>query len=150
MSDLHQGGCQCGAVRYQFRAPLRDIAHCHCSICRRSTGGILVTWITVPLAAFTWLRGEPARFASSPSCERYFCSGCGAHLALFTTLSPRAWISPSPRLTTRSRPPPTGISGPKAGCPGWRSTPGCPKSFKNTSTRSACLSRRRHFVVLHR
>jgi len=90
MSDLHQGGCQCGAVRYQFRAPLRDIAHCHCSICRRSTGGILVTWITVPLAAFTWLRGEPARFASSPSCERYFCAGCGAHLALFTTLSPQS------------------------------------------------------------
>ena len=90
MSDLHQGGCQCGAVRYQFRAPLRDIAHCHCSICRRSTGGILVTWITVPLAAFTWLCGEPARFASSPSCKRYFCSGCGAHLALFTTLSPQS------------------------------------------------------------
>ncbi len=90
MSDLHQGGCQCGAMRYQFRAPLRDIAHCHCSICRRSTGGILVTWITVPLAAFTWQRGEPARFASSPSCERYFCPNCGAHLALFTTLSPNS------------------------------------------------------------
>ncbi|UQY35815.1 GFA family protein [Pseudomonas fulva] len=90
MSDLHQGGCQCGALRYQFRAPLRDIAHCHCSICRRSTGGILVTWITVPLAAFTWLRGEPARFASSPSCERHFCPTCGAHLALFTSLSPHS------------------------------------------------------------
>lgn len=90
MSDLHQGGCQCGAMRYQFRAPLRDIAHCHCSICRRSTGGILVTWITVPLAAFTWQRGEPARFASSPTCERYFCPNCGAHLALFTTLSPNS------------------------------------------------------------
>lgn len=89
MSDLHQGGCQCGALRYQFHAPLRDIAHCHCSVCRRSTGGILVTWITVPLAAFTWLRGEPARFASSPTCERCFCPGCGAHLALFTTLSPQ-------------------------------------------------------------
>ncbi|MDQ7983854.1 GFA family protein [Pseudomonas sp. G34] len=88
MSDLHQGGCQCGALRYQFRAALRDIAHCHCSICRRSTGGTLVTWITVPLAAFAWLRGEPARFASSPTCERYFCPNCGAHLALFTTLSP--------------------------------------------------------------
>lgn len=89
MSDLHQGGCQCGAVRYQFHAPLRDIAHCHCSVCRRSTGGILVTWITVPLAAFTWLRGEPACFASSPTCQRYFCPSCGAHLALFTTLSPQ-------------------------------------------------------------
>ena len=45
MSDLHSGGCQCGALRYQFRAPLRDIAHCHCSVCRRCSGGIVTTWI---------------------------------------------------------------------------------------------------------
>jgi hypothetical protein len=45
MSDVHSGGCQCGALRYQFRATLRDIAHCHCSICRRTTGGIPTTWL---------------------------------------------------------------------------------------------------------
>lgn len=90
MSDLHSGGCQCGAVRYRFQAPLSDIAHCHCSICRRSTGGILVTWITVPLQQFTWLQGEPARYASSATCTRHFCSACGAHLALFTSLSPQS------------------------------------------------------------
>lgn len=90
MSDIHRGGCQCGAVRYQFQAPLRDIAHCHCSICRRSTGGILVTWITVPFEAFVWLQGEPARYASSTTCARYFCGSCGAHLALFTSLSPQS------------------------------------------------------------
>ncbi|UCJ16681.1 GFA family protein [Pseudomonas sp. MM211] len=90
MSDLHSGGCQCGALRYQFQAPLSDIAHCHCSICRRSTGGILVTWITVPLDRFTWLQGEAARFDSSPTCTRYFCARCGGHLALFTTLSPQS------------------------------------------------------------
>jgi hypothetical protein len=88
MSDVHRGGCQCGALRYQFRAPLRDIAHCHCSICRRSTGGILTTWITVPLASFAWLAGTPTEFASSASCTRRFCPSCGAHLTLFTTLSP--------------------------------------------------------------
>lgn len=90
MVSIHSGGCQCGALRYQFQAPLTDIAHCHCSICRRSTGGILVTWITVPLARFVWLKGEPARYASSPSCTRYFCPTCGAHLALFTVLSPQS------------------------------------------------------------
>jgi hypothetical protein len=87
MKELHCGGCQCGAVRYRFRAPLSDIAHCHCSICRRSTGGILVTWISVPLDAFTWSRGEPAQYVSSPTCTRYFCGQCGAHLALFSSLS---------------------------------------------------------------
>lgn len=88
MSDVHSGGCQCGALRYQFRAALRDIAHCHCSICRRSTGGILTTWITVPLASFAWLSGTPTEFVSSASCTRSFCPSCGAHLTLFTTLSP--------------------------------------------------------------
>jgi hypothetical protein len=88
MSDLHSGGCQCAALRYQFQASLRDIAHCHCSVCRRCSGGIVTTWLTVPLASFHWLAGTPAEYASSASCTRYFCPGCGAQLALFSTLSP--------------------------------------------------------------
>ncbi|WP_415753898.1 GFA family protein [Pseudomonas leptonychotis] len=88
MSAIHQGGCQCGALRYQFEAPLQDIAHCHCSICRRSTGGIVTTWITVPLTRFRWLAGTPREYASSASCTRSFCPTCGAHLTLFTALSP--------------------------------------------------------------
>lgn len=88
MSEVHTGGCQCGALRYQFQAPLQDIAHCHCSICRRSSGGIVTTWITVPLASFQWLAGEPRTYASSASCTRSFCPHCGAQLALFTTHSP--------------------------------------------------------------
>ncbi|MGH8435152.1 MAG: GFA family protein [Pseudomonas sp.] len=87
MNDLHSGGCHCGALRYQFRAPLEDIAHCHCSICRRTTGGIVTTWITVPLKAFQWTAGTPAEYLSSASCTRSFCPNCGAHLTLFTTLS---------------------------------------------------------------
>ncbi|MGB4074048.1 GFA family protein [Pseudomonas sp.] len=88
MSAIHQGGCQCGALRYEFEAPLRNIAHCHCSICRRTTGGIVTTWITVPLTSFRWLAGTPREYASSASCTRSFCPTCGAHLTLFTTLSP--------------------------------------------------------------
>ena len=89
MSEVHGGGCQCGALRYQFQAPLRDIAHCHCSVCRRSSGGIVTTWITVPLASFRWLAGTPREYASSASCTRSFCPTCGAQLCLFTTLSPQ-------------------------------------------------------------
>lgn len=88
MKSEHQGGCQCGALRYQINAPLEDIAHCHCSVCRRSTGGILTTWVTVSHETFHWLSGTPKAFKSSASCTRYFCADCGAHLALFTSLSP--------------------------------------------------------------
>lgn len=88
MSAIHQGCCHCGALRYQFEGPLADIAHCHCSVCRRTTGGIVTTWITVPLTRFRWLTGTPREYASSASCTRSFCPTCGAHLTLFTTLSP--------------------------------------------------------------
>ncbi|MWV14947.1 GFA family protein [Pseudomonas sp. L-22-4S-12] len=88
MTDTHSGGCHCGRLRYTFEAPLQDIAHCHCSICRRTSGGIVTTWLTVPARSFRWSSGEPAAYASSPSCTRYFCGHCGCHLTLFTTLSP--------------------------------------------------------------
>jgi hypothetical protein len=88
MSQINTGGCHCGSLRYQFDAPLVDIAHCHCSICRRVSGGLVTTWITVPLEAFKWLVGSPAAYDSGPTCVRYFCATCGAQLALFTRNSP--------------------------------------------------------------
>lgn len=88
MTDVHDGGCHCGRLRYSFQAALHDIAHCHCSICRRTTGGIVTTWVTVPLASFRWTCGVPTEYASSATCTRYFCPGCGCNLALFMTLSP--------------------------------------------------------------
>jgi hypothetical protein len=33
-----QGGCACGAVRYEVRGPLRPIIACHCTQCRRTSG----------------------------------------------------------------------------------------------------------------
>lgn len=39
MSELHTGGCHCGNLRYQIDGPVDDVAHCHCTICRRTSGG---------------------------------------------------------------------------------------------------------------
>lgn len=88
MSEQHQGGCHCGRVRYALSAPLEDVAHCHCSVCRRTSGGIVMTWLTAPLSSLQWLQGTPNVYASSATCTRYFCPHCGAQLALFTSLSP--------------------------------------------------------------
>jgi hypothetical protein len=39
MSQFHEGGCVCGAVRYRAEgAPVRTSA-CHCTFCQRRTGG---------------------------------------------------------------------------------------------------------------
>jgi hypothetical protein len=88
MNELHSGGCHCGNLRYAFDAPLADIAHCHCSICRRTSGGIVMTWISVPISSFKWLAGSPTAYDSGPTCVRYFCNNCGAQVALLSRNSP--------------------------------------------------------------
>lgn len=67
MVDVVEGGCHCGALRYRLQADLGDVAHCHCSICRRVSGGTLVTWVTLPLAGFQWLAGSPQRYMAPQS-----------------------------------------------------------------------------------
>src|SRR5881396_1158763 len=52
------GGCFCGAVRYRVSATTRDVSHCHCSICRRTTGAPFVTWATFPAATFAVTAGS--------------------------------------------------------------------------------------------
>ena len=77
-----RGACHCGACRYEIDLDeLGDIANCHCTICRRTTGATLVTWATVPAARFRWVSGPPATYASSPPATRHFCPNCGAQLA---------------------------------------------------------------------
>ena len=76
----HEGGCFCGAIRYSIKGPIPPGAHCHCSMCRKSSGGTLVTWVMVPMERFTVTRGEPAIYKSSEEAERSFCSNCGTQL----------------------------------------------------------------------
>ncbi|MGD8498944.1 MAG: GFA family protein [Chromatiales bacterium] len=84
-----EGGCYCGACRYRIALDrLDDVANCHCSICRRTTGGAFVTWATVPKSAFEWLAGRPRDYAPNDTSRRWFCPSCGAQLALWTSLSP--------------------------------------------------------------
>jgi hypothetical protein len=84
------GGCHCGYVQFSIdRDELDDIANCHCSICRRCTGGTFVTWATVPAESLSWTKHAPASYRATPESERYFCPNCGAQLALYTQLAPR-------------------------------------------------------------
>ena len=84
-TDVHEGGCLCGAVRYRIAGPLPNVAHCHCSMCRRASGAPFVTWAVVPADAFKFVAGEPAMYRSSPDSERRFCPDCGAQLTFWTS-----------------------------------------------------------------
>ena len=90
MQDVTEGGCHCGALRYRLEGTLTDVAHCHCTICRRVSGGLVVTWLTLPRTGFQWLSGEPNCYVAPASCSRYFCGHCGAHVALVTAHSPHS------------------------------------------------------------
>jgi hypothetical protein len=128
-----EGGCHCGACRYRVDLPdLDDIATCHCSICRRSTGGTHVTWATVPLEGFQWTVGEPQTYRPIAGSERYFCAQCGAQLALWTELSPHTIDITVATLDHPERYPLIVISGPAAGCPGCIWMTGCRRRKRRT------------------
>ena len=86
--DPHTGACLCGSIRYRIDAPLDDTAHCHCSMCRRNSGGIVTTWTTVPREAFVVTRGTLKGYRSSRDAIRHFCPDCGALVALLTDKAP--------------------------------------------------------------
>jgi hypothetical protein len=75
-----EGGCLCGAVRYRVTGKPYHLTHCHCRMCRRASGAPFVTWFSVKSDEFQLLRGEPARFVSSPRAARSFCPLCGTQL----------------------------------------------------------------------
>ena len=77
---VHEGGCYCGGVRYRVSGSPLHATVCHCESCRRCCGAQSVAWVTFPVAAFEWVKGEPVRFRSSPPVERTFCGACGTSL----------------------------------------------------------------------
>ena len=73
----HYGGCHCGRVRYEVRAPARiEVTRCNCSICRMS--GYL--HLIVPKADFRLVSGQDDLTSYSfntGTAQHLFCSHCG-------------------------------------------------------------------------
>ena len=76
MTTIHTGGCQCGAVRYEVEADIKDVIACNCSRCGK-LGSLLAF---VPAQKFKLLAGEKAttdyRF-NKHVIHHLFCSTCG-------------------------------------------------------------------------
>lgn len=75
-----EGGCHCGAVRYQIAGHPFHLTLCYCAICRHVSGAPAVAWFSVPCSAFTMLRGSPRSYRSSKTATRSFCANCGTQL----------------------------------------------------------------------
>ncbi len=79
---MHTGSCLCGVVRYRIDAPITELTHCHCGMCRKAHGAAFATYASVPLEAFHFLSGKDQLGVhhSSEHVTRTFCSHCGSNL----------------------------------------------------------------------
>jgi hypothetical protein len=73
------GRCLCGDVRFTAQLPSKWVAHCHCTLCQRSSGAAFVTWVGLAedRCRIDDPRSRLAWFASSERGERGFCRRCG-------------------------------------------------------------------------
>lgn len=72
------GKCLCGAITYEITSDVSETGVCHCSMCRRWSGGVYLA-VEVPADGLT-VTGEVQTYPSSDWAERCFCGKCGSSL----------------------------------------------------------------------
>lgn len=77
---MYQGTCLCGEVAVEITGPISSIIHCHCSLCRKSSGTAFATNGFVQTADFAVVKGagQLSQFAFKPGRLRHFCRNCGS------------------------------------------------------------------------
>ena len=81
---MQKGFCECRAITFNVSGNITDYSHCHCSQCRRLHGAAYATFAGFKLANLTFASGEDklARYHSSATHERLFCSVCGSSIGV--------------------------------------------------------------------
>jgi hypothetical protein len=77
---MYVGSCLCHAIEIRIDGPIESIIHCHCSLCRKSSGTAFATNGFVDRSSFMIVRGQASltSFEYKPGKRRFFCSGCGS------------------------------------------------------------------------
>lgn len=76
--QTYEGGCHCGAVRFQVQVEQPEAIDCNCSICRKK--GFL--HLIVPPEQFTLLQGADVLTTytfNTGIAKHLFCQVCGMH-----------------------------------------------------------------------
>ena len=77
---MFEGGCSCGAVRYDMTDTPLFVHACHCTWCQRETGSAFAMNALIEASAVKLLRGTPAEIRTpteSGSGQRIFrCPEC--------------------------------------------------------------------------
>src|ERR1700755_3313321 len=85
MNKKYTGRCACGAVAYGFDAEPVFMANCHCTDCKRASGGEMATFVAASGDDFVF-SGSTKSFAypaNTETCagqglDRVFCPNCGS------------------------------------------------------------------------
>lgn len=77
---MYQGSCLCGAVRIEIHGGISAIIHCHCSLCRKSSGTAYATNGFVALSDFVICSGQDTLsfFETAPGKKKHFCRTCAS------------------------------------------------------------------------
>ena len=90
---VHEGGCQCGAVRYRTSGnPVRAMA-CHCTTCKLRTGAAYGIGVYYHEQDVTFLQGDMSSYQyNSDSSGRWvqnnFCTHCGSAVSWTLEMRP--------------------------------------------------------------
>ncbi len=123
MTSILEGGCACGACRYELHGTPMITHACHCTDCQRGSGAPFAVNIWTEADNVNLLSGELRSVlleggASGKPCEVWFCDACGT--ALWSryhvspgdcrwvrggTLDDPASITPDVHIWTRSKMP---------------------------------------------
>ena len=79
MSARHQGGCRCGAVRFEASADPHHVSYCHCGDCRRATGSPVTAFVGFNDGEIAFTGKDAKGFENGP-VRRGFCGTCGSPL----------------------------------------------------------------------
>ncbi len=97
MSEIHQGGCLCGSVRFKTIGQPLKVFVCHCSMCQRATGSAFaieptflrhnVEFTGQPVAAYSYQSPDHGRLLHFT-----FCATCGTRVGLCLERYPQVQI----------------------------------------------------------
>lgn len=94
MAGPYHGSCLCGVVRFEVDEFTPQVAHCHCSMCRKFHGAAYATIASVSRSRFRWIEGENALkgFTAENGTTRTFCSHCGSSLMFSSPGAPEETV----------------------------------------------------------
>lgn len=101
MTDIHQGSCLCGVVRFRTRGALRGVVYCHCTQCRKQSGHHYASTNVADDRLTIEGADNIAWFESSDDAKRGFCKTFGSvmfwkHRKLdYTSINAGAFDKPS-------------------------------------------------------